>query len=131
MRAVNYLRKRFETEAKPKQNGSKTETNNNNNVNNNENINENILLEKESKEKIIKSEIFQESIQVNSEAEERKKVAQKKERQEYPDIDTFVSFAREIYQNELKRDFSPFEFAVRSKYESWINAKWKDGQKMD
>lgn len=61
------------------------------------------------------------------EKEERKKVALKKESQEYPDLDTFVSFARELYQNELKIDFSPFEFSVRSKYESWINAKWKDG----
>lgn len=59
--------------------------------------------------------------------EERKKVAQKKERPEPPDLDDFVKYARETYENDLKRDFSPFEFAVRSKYESWISAGWKDG----
>ena len=59
--------------------------------------------------------------------EERKKVAPKKERPEPPDLDTFVLFAKETYQNEIKSDFSPYEFAVRSKYESWINAGWKDG----
>lgn len=64
-----------------------------------------------------------------SEDEKRKKVAQKKEKAEPPDLDTFLTSARGIYQNELKLDFSLYEFAVRAKYNSWIESGWKDGHK--
>lgn len=84
-----------------------------------------ILLEKETKEHLSKSE-NDDSVKT-PEPEERKKVAPKKERPEPPDLSDFLNYARETYQNELKRDFSPFEFAVRSKYESWLNSGWKDG----
>jgi hypothetical protein len=104
-----------------------------------------ILLEKETKEENISKEkpeeLFQyeqptqelveeakEFIRLQHE-EERKKVPQKKERTEPPDIDTFMTCAREIYQNELNIDFSPFIFAVTAKYNSWIDAGWKDGHK--
>lgn len=91
------------------------------------------LLEKETKEeKLIKEnsqELFSDSETVSNDTEKRKKVAQKKEKQEPPDLDTFVAHAKEIYQNELKMDFSLFEFAVKAKYQSWIDAGWKDGHK--
>lgn len=84
-----------------------------------------ILLEKETKDNKPDSELF--STDKLPEAEERKKVAPKKERPEPPDLDTFIQYAKETYQNDLKRDFSPFAFAVQSKYESWMSAGWKDG----
>ena len=91
------------------------------------------LLEKETKEeKLIKEnsqELFSDSETVSNDKEKRKKVAQKKEKQEPPDLDTFIAHAKEIYQIELKMDFSLYEFAVRAKYQSWIDAGWKDGHK--
>lgn len=66
---------------------------------------------------------------VNPDAEKRKKVAPKKEKAQPPDLDAFVQFAKGIYQNELKLDFSLYEFAVRAKYQSWIDAGWIDGHK--
>lgn len=105
-------------------------------VNVNDNVNDTvnvILLEKETKEeKLIKEnsqELFSDPETVSNDTEKRKKVAQKKEKPEPPDLDTFVSHAKEIYQNELKMDFSLYEFAVRAKYQSWIDAGWKDGHK--
>ena len=100
------------------------------NVNDTVNV---ILLEKETKEeKLIKEnsqELFSDSETISNDTEKRKKVAQKKEKQEPPDLETFVAHAKEIYQNELKMDFSLYEFAVRAKYQSWIEAGWKDGHK--
>ncbi|VXB04122.1 DUF6291 domain-containing protein [Chryseobacterium sp. 8AT] len=100
------------------------------NVNDTVNV---ILLEKETKEeKLIKEnsqELFSDSETVGNDTEKRKKVAQKKEKQEPPDLDTFIAHAKEIYQNELKMDFSLYEFAVKAKYQSWIDAGWKDGHK--
>ena len=58
---------------------------------------------------------------------QKEKSSAKKEKSNPPDLNTFELYAMEIYQNELKTDFSPFRFAVRSKYESWHNAGWKDG----
>lgn len=84
-----------------------------------------ILLEKETKENLGNSD-FEESVKT-PEPEKEKKVAPKKENPKAPDLAEFLEYAKQTYQNELKRDFSPFEFAVRSKYESWINADWKDG----
>lgn len=112
-----------------KQNEAVTDT-----VNVNDNVTD-ILLEKETKgenqdflqnQKSQADEIFD---SVNPETEKEKKVAQKKEKAQPPDLDTFVMQAKEIYQNELKLDFSPYEFAVRSKYQSWLDSGWKDGNK--
>lgn len=84
-----------------------------------------ILLKKETKGgDVFNPESSEDKIPI---PEERKKVAPKKEIPEPPDLDTFFLFAKEIYQGELKSDFSPYEFAVRSKYESWVGAGWKDG----
>jgi len=116
------------------------ETQQNPNDNDNEDDNDNdVLLKKETKEENISKEnpeeLFfevnpiQEQVLSKQDAEKRKKVAQKKEKTEPPDLDTFIESAREIYQNELKLDFSLFEFAVRAKYQSWIDAGWKDGNK--
>lgn len=105
----------------------------------------NVLLEKEPKQEEVEIEVseefFPEAIPIDDLAneteqvikqpdqEKRKKVAQKKEIPKPPDIEAFVDTAREIYQNELKLDFSLFEFAVRAKYDSWNDAGWKDGHK--
>lgn len=56
-----------------------------------------------------------------------KKVAQKKEKEIKPDLDTFIDYARLVYQNELKIDFSPFIFAVTSKFNDWNDSGWNDG----
>ena len=56
-----------------------------------------------------------------------KKVAQKKEKEIKPDLDTFTLYAKEIYQNELKVDFSPFIFAVTAKFNDWNDSDWNDG----
>ncbi|MGV2452478.1 UNVERIFIED_CONTAM: DUF6291 domain-containing protein [Ralstonia mannitolilytica] len=94
-----------------------------------------ILLGKETKEEKLKKENSEELFCDEpdpvklSEDEKRKKVAQKKEKAEPPDLDAFLTSAREIYQNELKLDFSLYEFAVRAKYNSWIESGWKDGHK--
>ena len=89
------------------------------------------LLEKETKEENLskenKTEIFPQSESVEPGAEERKKVAQKKEKAIPPDLDTFLIIAKEIYENELKVDFSPFKFSVEAKYNTWIENDWKDG----
>lgn len=126
---------------------SKNEANEAVNVNGNVNVIVNdILLEKETKEEnIIKensdSEFFPDVTPIQDlvqdakevlrlqEEEKRKKVPLKKEKIEPPDLETFVAFAREMYQNELKVDFSPYEFAVKAKYDSWNDADWKDGHK--
>src|SRR5690606_26857561 len=87
-----------------------------------------VLLEKEPKEKNIIKKVQAENFhEINSEPEEKEKSSAKKEKSNPPDLNTFELYAMEIYQNELKTDFSPFRFAVRSKYESWHNAGWKDG----
>ncbi|ALR29734.1 hypothetical protein ATE47_04005 [Chryseobacterium sp. IHB B 17019] len=114
--------------------------NDSDNVSVNDNVTvSDILLEKETKEENIIKENFETEFFSNEETglvtvknpeeEKRKKVAQKKEKAEPPDLDTFVTFAREIYQNELKLDFSLYEFAVRAKYGSWVDSDWKDGHK--
>ncbi|MGU3377379.1 DUF4373 domain-containing protein [Chryseobacterium sp. M5A1_1a] len=72
---------------------------------------------------------YKPSEQLISGSEEKEKSSAKKEKVIQPDLETFVDFARSIYQNELKLDFSLFEFAVRAKYESWNDAGWKDGHK--
>ena len=56
-----------------------------------------------------------------------KKVSQKKEKEIKPDLDTFIDYARLVYQNELKIDFSPFIFAVTSKFNDWNDSGWNDG----
>lgn len=43
-----------------------------------------------------------------------------------PDQAEFVAYAAKLY-SELKKDFSVYEFAIKSKYEDWINNKWRDG----
>src|SRR5690606_38006761 len=118
--------KQNETKTKPKDNQNETKTEANKNVNDNDNVNENeILLEKEPKEKNIIKKVQAENFhEVNPEPEEKEKSFAKKEKPNPPDLDTFELYAMEIYQNELKSDFSPFRFAVRSKYESWHNAGW-------
>lgn len=94
-----------------------------------------ILLEKETKEeKLIKenldSEFFPEdNFNKDLSDQKRKNSPAKKEKPEPPDIESFVDLAKEIYQNELKLDFSLYEFAVRAKYNSWNDAGWKDGHK--
>ena len=131
--------KQDETKEEPKnnQNETKSKANVNVNVNVNDNVTVNvndtdndILLEKETKE--ILSDFFPEdqietSTSVNPETEKEKKVAPKKEKEQPPDLDTFVQLAREIYQNDLKLDFSRYEFAVRSKFTTWKDAGWRDG----
>ncbi len=89
----------------------------------NVNVND-FLLEKETKENLGNS-ILNETVKTPD--PEKEKSCAKKEKQKPPNLDEFLDYAKETYQNELKRDFSPFTFAVRSKYESWINADWKDG----
>lgn len=117
----------------------------NDNVNDND-IDNDILLEKETKEEnIIKenfdSEFFPEETPIQElvkeakevlrlqKEEKEKKVAAKKEKTQPPDLDAFMEAGREIYQNELKLDFSLYEFALKAKYNSWIDAGWKDGHK--
>lgn len=117
---------------------SKNEANEAVNVNGNVNVIVNdILLEKETKEEnIIKenldSEFFPEKefeADKDPAEEKEKKIAQKKEKAQPPDLGTFMDAGREIYQNELKLDFSLYEFALKAKYNSWIDAGWKDGHK--
>lgn len=115
-------------------------------INNNTNIpNNNILLEKESKQEEVEIEVYEEffpevtpiedlvakakEVLKQQDEEKEKTVAQKKEKPEPPDIESFTEFAKEIYQNELKLDFSLYEFAIRAKYNSWHDAGWKDGHK--
>ncbi|MCQ9638637.1 hypothetical protein MP478_04480 [Chryseobacterium sp. WG14] len=69
------------------------------------------------------------SEQVTTGSEKKEKSSAKKEKANPPDLDSFLSVAKEIYQNELKVDFSPYSFAVMAKYNSWIEAGWKDGHK--
>ena len=59
--------------------------------------------------------------------EKEEKIAQKKEKELKPDLDTFIDYARLVYQNELKIDFSPFIFAVTSKFNDWNDSGWNDG----
>ena len=77
-------------------------------------IDSDILLEKETKH--IHEKIF-----------DFEKVSQKKEKEIKPDLDTFIDYARLVYQNELKIDFSPFIFAVTSKFNDWNDSGWNDG----
>ena len=100
--------------------------------NDNDNVSDSdILLKKETKEENLSKEnpieIFPQSESVEPGAEERKKVAQKKEKELKPDLDTFIEYARLVYQNELKIDFSPFIFAVTSKFNDWNDSGWNDG----
>lgn len=74
-----------------------------------------------------KNELFKENNLVKTEEEKEKKVAQKKEKELKPDLDTFIDYARLVYQNELKIDFSPFIFAVTSKFNDWNDSGWNDG----
>lgn len=119
-----------------KKNEANEAVNDNVTVNVNDTVNV-ILLEKETKEEnIIKenfdSEFFPEKeieTDTGPAKEKEKKVAQKKEKTQPPDLDTFLDAGREIYQNELKLDFSLYEFALKAKYNSWVDAGWKDGHK--
>lgn len=72
---------------------------------------------------------YEPSKQVNSGSEQKEKSSAKKEKVNPPDLDSFLNVAREIYQNELKVDFTPYSFAVTAKYNSWVEAGWKDGHK--
>ena len=86
---------------------------------------------KETKEENLSKEnplgILPQSESVEPGAEKRKKVAPKKEKEIKPDLDTFIDYARLVYQNELKIDFSPFIFAVTSKFNDWNDSGWNDG----
>ena len=93
-----------ETKTEPKTNQEKNETEPNNNVNVNVNVNENvnnndILLEKETKEENLSKEnpieIFPQSESVEPGAEERKKVAQKKERFKPPTVQEVQDYCNE------------------------------------
>lgn len=72
---------------------------------------------------------YEPSEQVKTGSEEKEKSSAKKEKVNPPDLDSFLNVAREIYQNELKVDFTPYSFAVTAKYNSWVEAGWKDGHK--
>lgn len=104
----------------------------------------NILLEKESKQEEVEIEVSEEFFPevtpieelvkeakevLKQHEKEEKNVAQKKEKPEPPDIESFTEFARVIYRDELNLDFSQYEFAIRAKYNSWRDAGWKDGHK--
>ena len=93
-----------ETKSEPKQNQTETKTEPNNNVNDKDNVNENvndsdILLEKETKEENLSkenpTEIFPQSESVEPGAEERKKVAQKKERFKPPTVQEVQEYCNE------------------------------------
>lgn len=45
-----------------------------------------------------------------------------------PDEFEFLSYAKQIY-SDLKKDFEPYEFAIKNKFETWAAASWKDGNK--
>lgn len=98
-------------------------------------VKDNFLLEKETKgenQDFLQSEISEKTKinqSVKLETSQKEKSCAKKEKAQPPDLDTFVTQAREIYQNEIKIDFTPYEFAVKAKYQSWIDAGWKDGNK--
>lgn len=103
-----------------------------------------ILLEKETKEEGFQKndntsffdrfgedspEVLTVMLKSEDKERKRKKATETKEEPEPPDIETFMEFAKELYQNELKLDFSQYEFAIRAKYNSWRDAGWKDGHK--
>ena len=79
------------------------------------------LFPEEKKDKV--------SERVNTGSEKKEKSSAKKEKANPPDLDSFLSVAKEIYQNELRVDFTPYSFAVTAKYNSWVEAGWKDGHK--
>ena len=113
--------KQNETKTKPKENQNETKTEANKNVNNNvkDNVND-ILLEKETKEKNLSkenpTEIFPESESVEPGAEERKKVAPKKERNE--EKPTMPEDFIEIWE-EWK------EYRKAKRFKSYAGLKWE------
>lgn len=44
-----------------------------------------------------------------------------------PNLETFIDYAKEVYQQDLKLDYQPYDFTLRAKYQSWMEAGWKDG----
>ena len=116
-----------ETKSEPKQNQTETKTEPNNNVNDNDNDNVNdnvsdsdILLKKETKEENLSkenpNEIFPQSELVEPGAEERKKVAPKKERNE--EKPTMPEDFIEIWE-----EWKEYRKAKRSK--SYAGLKWE------
>jgi hypothetical protein len=65
----------------------------------------------------------------DSQEKQKEKICAKKEKAPPPDLETFLLYAQEVYQEELKIDYQPYDFTVRAKYQSWIEAGWKDGNK--
>lgn len=101
----------------------------NDTVNVNENVND-ILLEKETKQINLSDQVSEDDFSDDKIPHaEKEKSSAKKEKPQPPDLETFLIYAQEVYQEELKIDYQPYDFTVRAKYQSWIDAGWKDGNK--
>lgn len=89
-----------------------------------------ILLEKETKQINLSDQVSEDDFSGDKipHAEKEKSCA-KKEKPQPPNLETFLLYAQEVYQEELKIDYQPYDFTVRAKYQSWIDAGWKDGNK--
>ncbi|WP_185117050.1 DUF6291 domain-containing protein [Chryseobacterium sp. T16E-39] len=122
-----------ETKQKPNRNQTETKPEPKENVKEKEKVKEEsksntpFIPQGEKQENLFQEEHLNFSIPVNSESEEKEKSSAKKEKENPPDLNTFMQWAKEIYQNELKIDFTPFSFAVESKYNTWKDSGWKDG----
>lgn len=99
------------------------------NVNGNGNGND-ILLGKESKEINLSDQVSDDVFQDDKDPDaDKEKSCAKKEKLQPPDLENFLNYAQKVYQDELKLEYQPYDFAIRSKYQSWIDAGWKDGNK--
>jgi hypothetical protein len=51
-----------------------------------------------------------------------------KEIKEYiPSENDFLAYCKEVVENDLKAVYSEYEFSLKAKYQTWVDAGWNDG----
>jgi len=58
----------------------------------------------------------------------KRKETKLKEIKEYiPSENDFLKYCKEVVENDLKAIYSEYEFSLKAKYQTWVDAGWKDG----
>jgi len=65
--------------------------------------------------------------QVNTSKEELEEIRRIKNKEHIPNQEEFLLYCKEIIENDLKSNYEEYEFSLKAKYQTWVDAGWKDG----
>jgi hypothetical protein len=84
--------------------------------------------ERTTNEQQVKSQRKANEQQVNTSKEELEEIRRIKNNKEHiPNEVEFLLYCKEVIENDLKAVYEEYEFSLKAKYQTWVDAGWKDG----